>query len=312
VAAALVPRRLLAYRQAPPGSPPEALSPRQVTGLKALACEAPAAHARPLSRLFIPDIVARAQAEGLVDRISCATVWRLLDADALKPWRHRSWIYPRDPAFYARAAPVLDLYAGRWRGQPLGPRDFVICADEKTSIQARRRLHPATVGADGRGQRVEHEYARHGAWAYLAAWDVHRGRLFDRVEATTGSAPFLRLVAQVMAREPYRSARRVFWITDNGSAHHPSTFPARLEAAHPTAIAVRLPVHASWLNQVEIYFSVVQRRALTPNDFADLAAARERLLAFGQHFNARASPFAWRYTRQDLRRLLARLEDQAA
>lgn len=188
----------------------------------------------------------------------------------------------------------------------------MICADEKTSIQARCRLHPATFGGDRRGQRVEHEYERRGAWAYLAAWDVFRGALFDRVEAKNGSAPFLRLVAQVMRREPYRSARRVFWITDNGSAHHPATFPARLAAAYPNAIAVRLPVHASWLNQVEIYFSVVQRRALTPSDFPNLDAARERLLAFGRAYARHATPFDWQYTRADLRRLLARLEGAAA
>lgn len=267
----------------------------------------PARYDRPLSRLFVPDIVEIVVAEHLVEAISASTVWRILDADALKPWRRRSWIYPRDPLFYPRAAAVLDLYAGIWRGKPLRKGEFVISADEKTSIQARRRRHPATIRGDGRGQRVEHEYERCGAWAYLAAWDVHRAKLYDRVEEATGILPFGRLVDQVMRKEPYRSARRVFWIVDGGSSHHRSTFPDRLKVAYPYAVAVFPPVHASWLNQVEIYFSVLQRKALTPNDLANLPQARDRLLDFGEEFRRRAKPFAWNFTRENLRRWLQKL-----
>jgi hypothetical protein len=272
--------------------------------VKAVACELPARYDRPLSRLFVPDIVEIILEERIVETISASTVWRILDADALKPWRHRSWIYPRDPDFYARAAAVLDLYAGIWRGRPLRKGEFVISADEKTSIQARRRLHPPTMGPDGRGQRVEHEYERCGTWAYLAAWDVHRAKLFDRVEETTGIVPFGHLVDQVMRREPYRSARRVFWIVDGGSSHYRTTFPDRLRQAHSNAEPVFLPVHASWLNQIEIYFSIVQRKALTPNDLAGLPQARERLLGFSEEFRRRAEPFDWNFTRENLRHWL--------
>jgi hypothetical protein len=204
---------------------------------------------RPFSRFFVPDLVEVLRDEGIIETISASTVWRILDDDALKPWRHRSWIYPRDEAFYERAAAVLDLYAGKWRGRALRRDEFVISADEKTSIQARRRLHPPTMRDDGRGQRVEHEYERCGAWAYLAAWDVRRAKLFDRVEETTGIEPFGRLVDQVMRREPYRSARRVFWVVDGGSSHHRSTFPDRLKGAYRHAVAVFTPVHASWLTR---------------------------------------------------------------
>jgi len=279
----------------------------QRASVKAVACELPARHKRPLSRLFVPDIVDILRQEGIVEAISASTVWRILEADALKPWRHRSWIYPRDPDFYARAAPVLDLYAGIWHGKPLRKGEFVISADEKTSVQARRRLHRATMRGDGRGQRVEHEYERRGAWVYLAAWDVHRAKLFDRVEETTGIVPFGRLVDQVMRREPYRSARRVFWIVDGGSSHHRSTFPDRLKAAYRNATAVFPPVHASWLNQVEIYFSILQRKALTPNDLEGLPQARDRLLGFGEEFRRRAEPFDWNFTREHLRSWLKTL-----
>jgi hypothetical protein len=173
----------------------------------------------PLARWALTDLHREVLARGLVATISGTTLWRWLDADAIRPWRHRSWVFPRDPQFAERAEPVLDLYARRWEGRRLGPHDYVMSADEKTSIQARHRCHRSTPVAPGRALRVEHEYERRGAWAYLAAWDVHHARLFGRCEAQNGIAAFDRLVEQVMAQEPYRSARRVFWITDNGSAH---------------------------------------------------------------------------------------------
>jgi hypothetical protein len=152
---------------------------------------------------------------------------------------------------------------------------------------------------------VEHEYARAGAWAYLAAWDVHRAALFGRCEAKTGIAPFERLVAQVMSQEPYRSARRVFWVVDNGSAHRGQKAMARLQAKWSILALVHTPIHASWLNQIEIYFSIVQRKVLTPNDFASLAAVRERLLQFQARYEQTARPFQWTFTRRDLVALLA-------
>jgi hypothetical protein len=275
-----------------------------VAGIKAVACELPADHDQPLSRLFVPDIQRIVITEGIVDSVSQSTIWRILDRDALKPWRHRPWIWSRDPLFFDRAAPVLDLYQGLWRGRPLRKDEFVLSADEKTSIQARIRLHSTEMHADRRGQRVEHEYGRGGAWTYLAAWDVHRAKLFGRVETSNGIASFDQLVAQVMKREPYASARRVFWIVDQGSSHRPTTFPERLRKQFPNAIAVPLPVHASWLNQIEIYFSILQRKALTPNDFPNLAAVAERIRDFGRMFVRTAEPFGWKFNRNDLRVLL--------
>jgi hypothetical protein len=283
--------------------------PKQLAHIKAVACEQPAKRGEPLGRLFTPDIQRIVLAEKIVDQISRTEIWRILDEDALKPWRTRSWIYPRDPQFYERAAPALDLYQGIWRGKPLGPRDFVISADEKTGLQVLQRIHPTRIGSDGRGQRVEHEYVRHGIWAYHAAWDVLRARVIGRVEETTGIVPFMRLVDQVMTREPYASARRVFWIVDGGGSHHRSTFPERLRRAYCNAIAVNLPTHASWLNQVEIYFSILQRKVLTPNDFQDRDDAAQRIKSFEKLFNLVARPFQWKWTRQNLRDYLRTLDD---
>jgi hypothetical protein len=135
---------------------------------------------------------------------------------------------------------------------------------------------------------------------------VGRAKIFGRCEATTGIDPFMRLVDDVMTTQPYASARRVFWIVDNGSSHRGAASVTRLRNAHHNARLVHLPIHASWLNQVEIYFSVIQRKVLTPNDFADLAEVQARLLAFQDHYEQIAVPFEWKFTTADLHALLAR------
>lgn len=281
-----------------------------MVAVKALACELPHEHGLPLSRLSIPEIGREAVRRGLIAAVGETTLWRWLTEDAIRPWAHRSWIFPRDPHFKAKADRVLELYEGSWQGRPLRPSDCVLSTDEKTSIQARRRIHASLPPAPHRPMRIEHEYERQGAWAYLAAWDVRRAKVYGRCERKTGIAPFERLVAQVMAQEPYRSAARVFWIMDNGSAHRGERCLARLRQRWPSIIAVHTPVHASWLNQVEVYFSVLQRKALTPNGFTTLAELEDRLLRFQEHYAAVARPFEWKFTRRDLARLLARLRVQ--
>jgi transposase len=298
--------RLSGLRDAPrPGRPrrlPDAVRAQVI----ALACELPATSGVPLSRWSSPELVRELAARCQV-RVSESTVRRWLGEDALRPWQHRSWISIRDPDFAVKAARVLDLYAGIWHGQPLGRNEFVICADEKTSIQARCRCHPTLPPGRARAMRVEHDYQRRGALAYLAAWDVHRGQVTGRCEDTTGIEPFSRLVDQVMSSQPYASADRVFWITDNGSSHRGLAAIDRMHAAWPNAHLVHTPVHASWLNQAEIYFSVVQRKVVTPNDFTDLDQIRARLAEFEIRYNAVAGPFNWRFTRTDLNALLDRL-----
>jgi hypothetical protein len=249
-------------------------------------------------------VVARA----IAGAISVSTVRRWLKQDALKPWQYRSWIFIRDPDFRTKAERVLDLYARTWQGVPLGEDEYVISADEKTSIQARCRCHPTLAPGQARAMRVNHEYKRGGALAYLAAYDVHHARVFGRCEPTTGIVPFMNLVEQVMTQEPYASAKRVFWIVDNGSSHRGKKAINRLTSRFPNALMVHTPVHASWTNQIEIFFSIVQRKVVSPNDFTDLNEVRDRLRAFEDRYNATAQPFQWRFTTSDLDDLLARLD----
>jgi len=276
--------------------------------VKALACELPQQLGLPFSRLSHRDIAREAVCRGITASVSGTTVWRWLSADAIRPWCYRSWIWPRDPLFAQKAGRVLDLYHGIWEERPLGKDDYVISCDEKTGIQARARVHAGAPPGPGRLRRVEHEYKRGGASAYIGAWDVHRAKLFGRCESSTGIEPFHRLVDLVMSQEPYRSATRVFWVTDNGSSHRGNASIARLHRWYPNAILVHTPVHASWLNQIEIYFSILQRKVLSPNEFPDLPTLHTQIMDFQQRYESIAKPFEWKFTRDDLHRVLAKLD----
>jgi hypothetical protein len=280
--------------------------PEQVAQVKAVACELPSELGVPISRFSRAELHRLVVERGVTDA-SAATIARWLAEDALKPWQHRSWVFPRDPRFLERAGPVLDLYQRRFEGRLLHPGEYVICADEKTQIQARQRTYPTAAPAAGRPQRVEHDYDRGGALCYIAAWDVHAGQLFGRCEQQTGIVPFGRLVEQVMTREPYAKAKRVFWIVDNASSHRGQASIERLQNEWPNLVLVHLPYHASWLSQIELVFSVIQRKVLTPNDFTSLQQVVDRLDAFEHHYNQIATPFDWTFTRDDLQRLIVRV-----
>jgi hypothetical protein len=279
-----------------------------------LACERPADSDVPLARWSSSELAREAVTRGIAEHISGVTVWRWLSEDAIKPWQHRFWIFPRDPDFAAKAGRVLDLYAGRWQGERLHPGDYVVCADEKPSIQARARKQATLAAAPGvaRGQRVEHEYERKGALCYLAAWDPRRVKLFDRCAPNDGIVPFDALIDQFMSQPPYRNAQRVFVIVDNGSAHRGQRSIDRLQGTWDNLRLIHTPIHASWLNQAEIYFSVVQRKVISPNDFADLDTLEQHLLAFGRRYEQIATPFEWKFTRADLDQLLNRVDQPTA
>ncbi|WP_425309115.1 IS630 family transposase [Ammonicoccus fulvus] len=288
------------------GRPP-VFTPVQVAQVKALACTPPADSGLPLARWSVLELAVEAVSQGVTPSISPSTISRWLAKDAIKPWQHRSWIFPRDPDFATKAGVVLDLYDRRWQGVELGDDEYVISADEKSQLQALRRRHPGLPAGPGRTRRVEFEYRRGGTLAYFAAYDVHHAHVIGTIAPKTGIAPFADLVHQVMTTEPYASARRVFWVVDNGSSHNGERSIERMNQAWPTATLVHLPVHASWLNEVEIYFSILQRKAIATGDFADLDDLATRILAFQQRYNATASPFDWKYTRHDLNDYLARL-----
>lgn len=286
--------------------------PDVVVQIKALACELPFENGIPLSRWSSTDIATEAISRGIVAQISGTTVWRWLDEDAIKPWQHRSWIFPRDPEFEQKAGRILDLYHGVYQGKALKTDEYVLSADEKTSIQARCRKHETLPAKSEQCMKVEHEYERLGSVNYLAAWDVQHAKIFGRCEAKTGIEAFDRLVCDVMGQEPYASAKRVFWIVDNGSSHRGQTSIKRMQSKWPNAILVHLPVHASWLNQIEIYFSILQRKALTPNYFSSLNDLASTIMEFQRRYEQAAKPFEWKFTKENLEKMINKLETESS
>jgi DDE superfamily endonuclease len=183
----------------------------------------------------------------------------------------------------------------------------VVSADENSQLQALSRCHPGLGPAPGRPRRVEPEYDRHGTLAYFGAYDVHRATVVGHVAPTTGIVPFAALVKKVMSAEPYASARRVYWVVDNGPSHAGRASIKRMGeglAERPpwstSVTLVHLPVHASWLNQVEVVFSVMQRKVVKGGDFADLSALAEALVRFEARDHTTAKAFVWTFTRADL------------
>ena len=291
---------------------PRSGRPRRISELTraavvALACQLPAVTGVPLARWTGLAEVTRAGTGG---ELSASSVLRILAEHPVKPWQYRSWIFPRDPCFEAKAAVILDLYQGYWQGKRLRPGDRILSVDAKPSIQARGRCHPTAPAAPGKPARVEHEYVRHGALALLAALDVDTGKVFAATRATTGIAPFMDLIGQVMSQPEYKDAPRVFVIVDNGSDHRGQAAISRLRKAHANAIMIHTPVHASWLNQVEIVFSVIQKKVITPSDFASTSTLSQTLLAFVDRYNLTARPFNWTFSADDLTALLRRISQR--
>jgi transposase len=291
---------------------PRSGRPRRISALDraavvALACQLPAATGVPLARWSGPELAAEITKAGLAGPISPSSVLRILAEHPIKPWRYQSWISPRDPDFAAKATVILDLYQGYYQGKRLRPGDRILSVDAKPSIQARSRCCQTSPPARGRPVRVEHEYQRNGALALLAALDVRTGTVFASTPTTTGIAPFMDLMTQVMSQPPYKDAPRVFVIVDNGSDHRGQAAVNRLRDAWPNAIMIHTPVHASWLNQAEIFFSITQKKVISPNDFASLDELVGILLAFVDRYNQAARPFNWKFTAADLARVLDRI-----
>ncbi|HEY6311344.1 MAG TPA: IS630 family transposase [Streptosporangiaceae bacterium] len=286
--------------------------PRQISAearaaVVALACQLPAATGVPLAHWTGPELAAELAARGPASPMSASSVRRILAEHPVKPWQYQSWIYPRDPDFEAKAKVIVDLYQGFYQGEPLGAGDRILSFDAKPQINARRRRHPTLPAAPGRPVRYEHEYKRQGSLALLAGLDVRTGQVFASTPLTTGIKPFMDLAGQVMARPEYSHAPRVFVIVDNGSDHRGQAAVTRLARAHPNAIMIHTPVHASWLNQIEIFFSVIQKKVVTPNDFASLGELSATLLGFVARYNQTARPFSWKFTAADLHDLMDRI-----
>jgi hypothetical protein len=276
-----------------------------VTAVTAAACDRAGARTRGQVHLSLRQIAALVQEELGLPTLALSTVWDLLDRAAIKPWHYRSWIFPRDPEFTERANTVLDLYQRQYQGKPLGPGDFVFSGDEKPGLLLRSRCHPTQPPTPGQVGRQEFEYRRHGTAVLLALLDVGSGQVFHETVARNGSDPFRNLLTSVVQQAPYREAERLFFVVDNGGSHSRQRFQSRLNewfprSEFPELVAVHLPKHASWLNQIELFFSILGRRALPHFECRDRPTMVEHVKRFIDRYNEDAQPFHWRFTKEAL------------
>lgn len=241
-------------------------------------------------------------ADGIVDAISPSTVQRILAHHRLKPWRYHSWLHrrrPCDAAFLAQVRELADLYT-----RPLAPHETVLCFDELTALAPRPRLTPTRPAQPGRPVQVEHEYRRTGALNVLAAFSLRDGSVsasLCRRKRHQELVRFLDLLDEQLAP----SITTVHLVCDNVSTHRSAPVRAWL-AAHPRFVLHYTPVHSSWMNQVEQWFSILRRKRLRILDFADLPALADAITAFITDWNTHAHRFRW--TRASFDKILAKLE----
>lgn len=267
-----------------------------------IACERPDAIGRSLSLWDCQEIARQLVIDRVVESISGETVRRMMDSHRLKPWRKRMWLsstVPRDARFAEQVGRIADLYA-----RPLGPHERVLCADEQTSLQPRPRKAPTRPCRTGRPTQVEHEYGRCGALNLLGAFDTRSGHVWSVIAPRKRQIEFLDLLETIDADLPER-VTAVYVILDNVSTHKGKLVQAWLRK-HPRFLLVHPPVHCSWMNQIEQWFSIVSRKRLKISDFANKEQLKERLQAFIREWNERSHSFAWK--EKSFEKILAKCE----
>ncbi len=271
-----------------------------------LACTRPDDADRPVSQWDSTELARQLVADGIVERISPSTIQRMLARQRLKPWRHHSWLHPRRPcdaAFLAQVRAIADLYT-----RPLAPHETVICFDELTALAPRPRLTPTRPARAGQPVQVEHEYRRTGALNVIAAFSVRDGSVSAFLCRRKRHQEVLRLL-DLLDEQLDPTITTVHLVCDNVSTHRSAAVRAWL-VAHPRFQIHYPPVHSSWMNQVEQWFSILRRKRLRILDFADLAGLVDAITAFIADWNAHAHPFRW--TTASFEKIFAKLEADLA
>jgi transposase len=215
----------------------------------------------------------------------------LAEAD-LKPHRIRRWLHSPDPEFRIKVRRICRLYLH----PPRGSR--VICVDEKTQVQILERLHPGRSIASGAPQRIEEHYRRHGVLAVLAGLDVRSGVVVQLVRRRRRRQEFLQLLKAIRRRW---ARGRLIFVLDNLSIHTAPEVRDWLRAQNGRVRFVFLPLHASWLNQIEIWFSVLERHVLARSSDVGYTERATRIRRFAAHWNRSARPFRWTFKGYPLR-----------
>jgi len=271
-----------------------------------LACQMPDDVGRSLSLWNSAELARELMREGVVASISAQTVHRILSHHRLKPWRSHVWMRrqaPRDADFIARTREICDLYT-----RPLGPHEVVLSVDEKTSIQPRTRLAPTQPAQPDRPVQVEHEYKRCGAVNLFAAFNTRSGKVLGKTYGRKRQVEFIDFL-ETVDREIPPEVTIIHVLCDNVSTHHGKLVRAWLQK-HPRFQFHFTPVHCSWMNQVEQWFSILQRNRLRIPNFADLKDLAEKIQRFISEWNQIAAPFAW--TPTSFSKVLAKAEASLA
>ena len=267
-----------------------------------LACELPEDARRSLSLWDCAELARTLKRDGVVEAISPQSVQRLLESHKLKPWRVHFWLspkVPRDEAFGAKVREISDLYT-----RPLLPHERVLCLDEQTSLQPRTRstkTRPARPGL--MPVHLEHEYQRKGALNLFAAFDTRTGEVTGILRPRKWQVEFIELLEKI-DRETPDAITLIHIVCDNISVHHGKAVRAWL-VTHPRFAMHFTPVHCSWMNQVEQWFSILRRKRLAAPNFADLAALENAVLRFIAEWNEIAHPFKW--TSKSFEKVLAKV-----
>lgn len=267
-----------------------AFPPEVALYLVKLACELPEDSGRSLSLWTCAELAKALRDTGVVPSISPQSVQRMLEAHQLKPWRVHHWLspkVPRDEAFRKQVEDLCELYT-----RPLAAHERVLCADEKTSLQPRTRTSPTLPPLPGLVPALlEHEYVRKGELHLLAAFDTRTGEVIGLCRRRKRQKEFIELLEELDRTTP-ASVTHLHVVCDNVSTHHGKKVRAWL-ATHPRFRLHFTPVHCSWMNQVEQWFSILQRKRLVAPNFDDLADLETQLLAFIAQWNQEAHPFNW-------------------
>jgi transposase len=254
-----------------------------------LACERPDLVGRSLSQWDSTELARQLVRDGVGISISPQTVQRILAHHKLKPWRHHLWLsptVPRDAAFAAQVNEIVTLST-----RPLAPHEMVVCVDEKTSLQPRPRKAPTRAAQAGRPVYVEQEYSRCGALNLFAAFETRTGHVYARTAERKRQVEFIAFLEQ-LDRQIASHITTIHMVLDNLRMHKGKQVQAWL-AKHPRFVFHFPPVHCSWMNQVEQWFSIVQRKRLRIADFANKTHLAERVMAFVAEWNEHAHPFQW-------------------
>ena len=271
-----------------------------------LACDLPEVAGRSLSQWDCTAIARHLVRDAVVAAISPQTVQRILAAHRLKPWRQHVWLHPRTPrdaAFADQVRMVADLLT-----RPLAKHEAVLSLDEMTSLQPRPRRVATRPAQPGRPQQVEHEYRRAGATHLFAAFDTRSGRVYGVTTRRKRQVEYLTLLEQLDRALP-PTVTTIHLLADNVSIHH-GTEVQRWLATHRRFIAHFTPVHCSWMNPVEQWFSILRRKRLRAPNFADLAALQQAIQQFIAEWNEIAHPFRW--TARSFEKILAKVEASLA